>query len=69
MFCAAQKPYLLILANLQRNKRHLKEKLRFSNRFFAYMRLSKRENFHSYEKSRKFFTFFSFLDQLSCMKS
>ena len=39
-------------------------------RFFAYMRLSKREICHSYKKkSRKFFTFFTFLDQSSCMKS
>ena len=39
-------------------------------RFFAYMRLSKREIWHSYKKkSRKFFTFFTFLDQSSCMKS
>ena len=55
------KPYLLILANLQRNKRLKKETLRFSHRFFAYMHISKREIFHSYKKSRKFFTFFTFL--------
>ena len=61
MFCAVQKPYLLILANFQSNNRHKKETLWFSHRFFAYMYLSKREIFHSYEKSRKFFTFFSFL--------
>ena len=66
---AAQKPYLLILANLQSNKRQKKETLRFSHRFFAYMHLSKREIFHSYKKSRKFFTFFTFLDQSSCIKS
>ena len=62
MFCSVQEPYLLILANLQSNKRQKKETLRFSNRFFAYMHLSKREIFYSYEKSRKFFTFHSFLD-------
>ena len=28
--------------------------------FFAYMHLFKREMFHSYKKSRKFFTFFTF---------
>ena len=38
-------------------------------RFFACMRLSKRDICHSYKKSRKFFTFFTFLDQSSCMKS
>ena len=69
MFCAVQKPYLLILANLQSNKRLKKETLRFSLRFFAYMHLSKGEIFHSYEKPRKFFTFFTFLDQSSCTKS
>ena len=38
--CAVQKPYLLVLANLQSNKRLKKETLRFSNQFFAYMHLS-----------------------------
>ena len=57
MFCAVQKPYLLILANLQSNKRHKKETLRFSYRFFAYMHLSKREIFHSYEKLEVFHIF------------
>ena len=47
MFCSVQEPYLLILANLQSNKRHEKETLRF----FAYMHLSEREIFHSDEKS------------------
>ena len=69
MFCSVQEPYVLILANLQSNKRLKKETLRFSLRFFAHMHLSKREIFHSYKKSRKFFTFFTFLDQSSCMKS
>ena len=41
MFCAVQKPYLLILANLQSNKQLKKETLRFSLRFVAYMHLSK----------------------------
>ena len=50
-------------------KRQKRETLRFSHRFFAYMHLSKREIFHSYKKSRKFFTFFTFLDQSSCIKS
>ena len=59
---SVKEPYLLILANLQNNKRYKKETLRFSHQFFAYMHLSKREIFHSYEKSRKFFTFFSVLD-------
>ena len=54
-------PYFLILANLQSNKRQKKETLRFSHRFFAYMHLFQREIFHSYIKSRKFFTFLSFL--------
>ena len=69
MFCSVQQPYLLILANLQSNKRHKKETPQFSHRCFAYMHLSKHEIFHSYEKSRNFFEFFSFLDQSSCMKS
>ena len=71
MFCAVRKPYLLILANLQSNKQLKKETLRFSLRFFAYMHLSKREIFHSYKKkkTRKFFTFFTFLDQSSCIKN
>ena len=69
MFCVVPKPYLLILANLQINKRQKKETLRFSHRFFAYMHLSKREIFHSYKKYRKFFIFFTFLHQSSCIKS
>ena len=68
MFCAVQKPYLLILANLQSNKRLKKETLRFSLRFFAYMHLSKREIFNFYKKSRNFFTFFTFLDQSRAKK-
>ena len=43
MFCAVPKPYLLILANLQSNKRQKKESLWFSNQHFAYMHISKRE--------------------------
>ena len=35
-----KKLYLLILANLQSNKRQKKETPRFSHRFFAYMHLS-----------------------------
>ena len=58
MFCAVQKPYLLILANLQSNKRQIKETLRFSHRFFAYMHISNREIFHSYKKPRKVFLHF-----------
>ena len=54
MFCAVQKLYLLVLANLQSNKRLKKETLRFSHWFFNYMHLPKREIFHSYKKSRKF---------------
>ena len=69
IFCSVQEPYFLIFANLQSNKRLKKETLRFSHWFFVYMHLSKREIFHSYKKSRKFFTFFTFLDQSSCIKS
>ena len=68
MFCAVQKPYLLILANLQSNKRLKKETLRLSLRSFAYMHLSKREIFHSYQKSRKVFTFFTFFFLLMIFK-
>ena len=50
MFCAVQKPYLLILANLQRNKQQKKETLRFSYQHFAYTHLSQREIFHSLQK-------------------
>ena len=52
MFCAVQKPY---------NERQKKETLRFSHGFFAYMHLPKRENFHSYSKSRKFLHMLAFL--------
>ena len=71
MFCAGQKPYLLILANLQSNKRQKKETLRFSHQHFAYTHLSLREIFHSIKKkkSRKLFTFLSFLNQSSCITS
>ena len=70
MFCAVQKPYLLILANLQSNKRQKKEALRFSHQHFAYTHLSQREIFHSLEKkSRKLLTFLSFLNQSSCVTS
>ena len=54
MFCAVQKLYLLVLANLQSNKRLKKETLPFSHWFFTYMHLSKREISHSYIKSREF---------------
>ena len=37
MFCAVQKPCLLILANLQSNKRLKKETLRFSHTGFEPM--------------------------------
>ena len=69
MFCAVQKPYLLIFANLQSNKRQKKETLRFSNQHFAYMHISKREIFFPTKKSPKFFTFLRFLDQSSCITS
>ena len=69
MFCSVQEPYFLIFANLRSNKRLKKETLRFSYWFFAYMHLSEREIFHSYKNSRKFFTFFTFLDQSSYLKS
>ena len=70
MFCSVQKPYLLILANLQSNKRQKKETLRFSHQHFAYTHLSQREIFHSLKKkSRKLFTFLSFLNQSSCITS
>ena len=39
-------------------KRQIKETLRFSHRFFAYMHLSKREIFHSSKKTLKFFHIF-----------
>ena len=58
MFFAVQKPYFLILANLQSNKRQKREKLRFSHRFFVHMHLSKREIFHSYKKNSKVFHIF-----------
>ena len=51
MFNAVQKPYFLMFANLQSNKREKKETLRFSLQFFAYMRLSKSGIFYSYRKS------------------
>ena len=69
MFFAVQNPYLLILANLQSNKRQKKETLRFSNRFYAYMHLSKREISIPTKNPRTFFTFFSFFDQSSWKKS
>ena len=70
MFCAVQKPHLLILVNLQSNKRQKKETLWFSHQHFAYTHLSRREIFHSLEKkSRKLFTFLSFLNQSSCITS
>ena len=71
VFCAVQKLYLLILANLQSNKQQKKETLRFSHQHFAYTHLSLREIFHSLKKkkSRKLFTFLSFLNQSSCITS
>ena len=53
MFCAVQKPYLLILGNLQSNKRQKEETLRFSYQHFAYAHLSQREIFHSLKKISK----------------
>ena len=64
-----KRPYLLILAKLQSNKRQKKETLRFSDQYFSYMLLSKRKIFHFNRKSRNLFTFLSLIDQSSCMKS
>ena len=61
MFCAVQKPYLLILANFQSNKRLKKETLQFSLPFFAYIHLSKREIFDSYKILESFSHFSPFL--------
>ena len=57
MFCAKQKTYLVILANLQSDKRQKKETLRFSHQHFAYMHLSKREIFHSYKTPESYHIF------------
>ena len=57
MFCAKQKTYLVILANLQSDKRHKKETLRFSHQHFAYMHLSKGEIFHSYKTPESYHIF------------
>ena len=64
-----KRPYLLILAKLQSNKRQKKETLRFSDQYFSYMLLSKRKIFHFNRKSRNLFTFLSLIYQSSCMKS
>ena len=69
MFCAAHKPYLLISANLHSNKRQKKVTLRFSHQHFSHTHVSQREIFHSLKKSRKLFTFLSFLNQSSCITS
>ena len=70
MFCAGQKPYLLILGNLQSNKRQKKETLRFSHQHFAYTHLSTWNfPFLKKKKSRELFTFVSFLNQSSCITS
>ena len=72
IFCSVHEPYFLVLENrqsIQSNKRQKKETLWFPHRFFAYTYLSKHEIFHSYKKPRKFFIFFSFLAQSSCVKS
>ena len=52
-----KRPYLLILANIQSNKRQKKETLRFSDQYFSYMLLSKRKIFHFNRKSQNLFTF------------
>ena len=70
VFCAVQKLYLLILANLQSNKQQKKETLRFSHQHFAYTHLSTWNfPFLKKKKSRKLFTFLSFLNQSSCITS
>ena len=61
MFYSVQKPYLLILANLQSNKRLKRETLCFSRQVFAYMHLSKREIYHSYKKLESFSRFLALL--------
>ena len=66
MLCAVKKPYLLILANLQSNKRQKKETIRFS----LITCISLNVKFSIPTKNLEiFFTFFSFLDQSPCMKS
>ena len=69
MFCAVQKPYFPVLANLQSNKPQEKETLRLSHQHFAYMPFFKREIYHPYRKSRNLFTFLNFLDRSSCITS
>ena len=68
VFSSVQEPYFLIFACLQVLNDRREKRYDFPS-IFAYMHLSKREIFHSYKKSRKFFTFFTFLDQSSCIKS
>ena len=65
MFCYVQEPYLLILANLQSNKWQDRNATIFPLIFRLHASLQT-WNFPFLEKSWKFFTSFSFLDQSSC---
>ena len=65
MFCAVQKPYLLILANLQEINSTI-----FPSTFRLHASLSTWNfPFLKKKKSRKLFTFLSFLNQSSCITS
>ena len=65
MFCSVQKPYLLILANLQEINSTI-----FPSTFRLHASLSTWNfPFLKKKKSRKLFTFLSFLNQSSCITS
>ena len=64
MFCAVQKPYLLILANLQEINSTI-----FPSTFRLHASLSTWNFPFLKKKSRKLFTFLSFLNQSSCITS
>ena len=64
MFCAVQKPYLLILANLQEINSTI-----FPSTFRLHASLSTWNFPFLNKKSQKLFTFISFLNQSLCIKS
>ena len=69
MFCSVQEPYFLIFGCLQVLNDRREKRYDFPIDFLPTCTSLNVKFFHSYKKSRKFFTYFTFLDQSSCIKS
>ena len=69
MFCSVQEPYFLIFACLQVLSDRREKRYHFPIDFSPTCTSLNVKFSIPTKKSRKFFTFFTFLDQSSCIKS